>query len=433
MNRFLFLLVFIASCLFQLGCSSTTGRTERTVKEPSLEEWLAIAPANRSYIYDESFCTKISSKKEIEIAKKLLFEDLKKQGLDQLKQSWENKSFSYGDFTMPIKIKTFGEAPKEGHSLYISMHGGGGAAPAVNDQQWNNQINLYQPKEGIYVAPRAPTDTWNLWHQAHIDVLFDELIQAAVLVAGVNPNKIYLTGYSAGGDGTFQLAPRMADRFAAAAMMAGHPNETTPDGLRNLPFAIFMGAKDAAYKRNEEAEKWGKLLDNLQKTDPKAYIHNVQVVPNKGHWMDRVDTVGINWMAQFSRNPLPQKIVWKQDDCHHETFYWLSVNKKEIKTGQRIVVERKENTINILENDSETLSIYLNDDMFNLDLPIIIQYQGKKIFEGFATRTIQTVYKSLEQRMDKNLTFCSEIIVSDNQTVKANVTYSMPVPGRTFR
>jgi predicted esterase len=417
MNRFLFLLVFISSCLFQLGCSTTTVRTESTSKELSLEEWLAIDPTKRSYIYDEWFCIKNSSKKEIEIAKKLLFEDLKKQALDKLKKSWEEKSFSSGEFTMPIKIKTFGKAPKEGHSLYISMHGGGGAAPEVNDKQWNNQINLYQPKEGIYIAPRAPTDTWNLWHQAHIDVLFDELIKAAVFVAGVNPNKIYLTGYSAGGDGTFQLAPRMADRFAAAAMMAGHPNETTPDGLRNLPFAIFMGAKDAAYKRNELATKWGKNLDSLQKTDPNGYIHNVQIVPNKGHWMDRVDTVGINWMAQFTRNPLPQKIVWKQDDSHHETFYWIGVDKSNIKTGKRIVIERQNNTINILENYSESLSIYLNDEMLNLDKPVILQYQGKIIFEGKIPRKIQTVYKSIEQHLDEHLIFCSEIVVLNNQNI----------------
>ena len=58
--------------------------------------------------------------------------------------------------------KVFGDAPEGGRSLWISMHGGGGAPARVNDGQWKNQIKLYQPKEGIYVAPRAPTDTWNL-------------------------------------------------------------------------------------------------------------------------------------------------------------------------------------------------------------------------------------------------------------------------------
>ena len=58
------------------------------------------------------------------------------------------------------------------------MHGGGGAPAEVNDKQWQNQISLYQPAEGIYMAPRAPTDTWNLWHQDHIDVFFALFIQS---------------------------------------------------------------------------------------------------------------------------------------------------------------------------------------------------------------------------------------------------------------
>ena len=33
----------------------------------------------------------------------------------------------------------------------------------------------------------------------------------------------------------------MSDRWAAAAMMAGHPNETQPLGMRNVPIAIQVG------------------------------------------------------------------------------------------------------------------------------------------------------------------------------------------------
>ena len=83
---------------------------------------------------------------------------------------------------------------------------GGGAPSAVNDKQWENQKKLYTLDEGIYLAPRAPTDTWNLWHQAHIDPLFDRLISDLVVLEDVNPDRVYLMGYSAGGDGVFQLA-----------------------------------------------------------------------------------------------------------------------------------------------------------------------------------------------------------------------------------
>ncbi|MFG0291836.1 MAG: transglutaminase domain-containing protein, partial [Phycisphaerales bacterium JB050] len=172
---------------------------------------------------------------------------------------------------MKLLKREFGEAPESGHSLWISMHGGGGAPPEVNDQQWRNQIRLYTLDEGIYIAPRAPSDTWNLWHRAEIDALFDHLIESAIVSWGVDPNRVYLLGYSAGGDGVYQLAPRMADRYAAASMMAGHPNDASPLGLRNLPFALFMGGKDSAYNRNKVVQQWGDRLDDLQKQDPAGY------------------------------------------------------------------------------------------------------------------------------------------------------------------
>ena len=81
-------------------------------------------------------------------------------------------------------------------------------------------------KFSVYLAPRAPTDTWNLWHQAHIDRMFQRLIENLVVFENVDPNRVYLMGYSAGGDGVYQVAPRMADRFAAAAMMASAGRES---------------------------------------------------------------------------------------------------------------------------------------------------------------------------------------------------------------
>jgi hypothetical protein len=50
-------------------------------------------------------------------------------------------------------------------------------------------------------------------------------------------------------------------------MMAGHPNETSPIGLRNIGFTLHMGALDSAYNRNKIAAQWAVLLDSLQKAD----------------------------------------------------------------------------------------------------------------------------------------------------------------------
>src|SRR5690606_5890083 len=118
-------------------------------------------------------------------------------------------------------------------------------------------------------------------------------------------------GYSAGGDGVYQLAPRMADRFAAASMMAGHPNETSPLGLKNLPFALHMGALDSAYERNLKAEQWEAMLDSLEDAAPSAYIHQVVLHEGRGHWMKLQDAIALPWMKNYQRNALPESVLWK--------------------------------------------------------------------------------------------------------------------------
>ena len=51
-------------------------------------------------------------------------------------------------------------------------------------------------------------------------------------------------------------------------MMAGHPNDASWLGLRNVAFAIQAGGRDAAYNRNKVAQEWIDRLDKLHKDDP---------------------------------------------------------------------------------------------------------------------------------------------------------------------
>ena len=129
------------------------------------------------------------------------------------------RSISLGDHEMRFETRSYGKAPESGRALFISMHGGGGAPAAVNDSQWKNQVRLgdaYRQDGSLYLAPRAPTNTWNLWHQAHIDAFFDRLIEKLIVLENIDPDRVFFIGYSAGGDGVYQLAPRMADRLAGA-------------------------------------------------------------------------------------------------------------------------------------------------------------------------------------------------------------------------
>ncbi|MFM7073526.1 MAG: transglutaminase domain-containing protein [Planctomycetota bacterium] len=378
----------------------------------ALEKFLTQDAATRGAIDAQPFAATPLTRADAERAEKLLWQAhaavLQASRADELKSN----KLKLGQWEMPIHIRRLGEKPATGWSLYISLHGGGGTTPAVNDGQWNNQKRLYTPTEGLYVAPRAPTNTWNLWHQDHIDGLFDRLIESLIAIEDIDPNRVYLLGYSAGGDGVYQLAPRMADRFAAAAMMAGHPNETSPLGLRNLPFAIYMGGLDAAYNRNKTAADWQTQLGKLREHDPKGYPHQVTIYPDKGHWMDRQDASAIPWMAQKTRDPLPQKIVWKQDDVTHSRFYWLAVDDGERRERTEVFADREGQRIDLRSDSVSRLRVRLNDKMLDLDRPVVITRAGKPLLTKRISRSIGTLQRTIAERGDPRSIFSSELTVT---------------------
>ncbi len=400
-------LVFILFICLQSGSA-------QNIKK--LKIWLS-SPA-QSALDKQAFATNPLSLDEAKEVTQLLWVNEKDSIKKKLDGEWQKRVFEYKNYSLKFIYKVFGEKPKDGHSMYISLHGGGGAAPAVNEQQWQNQMVLYSPKEGVYVVPRSPTDTWNMWHQDYMDYFLDHLIRSAIVFADVNPNKVYILGYSAGGDGVYQLAPRMADHWAAASMMSGHPGDASTLNLRNLPFSIYAGNLDSAYNRNVLAKKWGNMLDSLQKKDPAGYVHDVHIYPDMPHWMSRRDTIAIPWMAKYLRNPLPEKVVWKQDDVLREYLYWLAVPSSCMKAGNEIIAEYKNNTINILKCDSDMVIINLNDLMMDLDKPITVLFKGEKIFKGKVKRTMLAMWQSIKTRGDANFIFSAQLKIEKGKMIK---------------
>jgi poly(3-hydroxybutyrate) depolymerase len=365
----------------------------------ALEAWIA-RPTSITKNDDPVLQTALT-RDESARAKELLLKSRLAQLADERREEFDNKSLNHGSHTLRWMARTFGDNPADGRSLWISMHGGGNAPTAVNDRQWTNQSRLYEPAEGIYVAPRAPTDTWNLWHEAHIDPLFQRLIDDYVALGGVNPDKVYLLGYSAGGDGVWQLAPRMADRFAAAAMMAGHPNEASVHGLRNLPFAVFVGGDDTAYNRHKIVAERAAELDQLSQENPGGYIHLSRVYQGVGHWMNKQDAEALPWMAPFRRQPWPHKVVWVQDDVVHRRFYWLQIPlDAPITDRARITATIEANTITVTGDVPPGLQLRLSDALLDLDQPLTVLVNGKEVFSGKAVRQAAVLRESLEERAD---------------------------------
>ena len=361
------------------------------------EAWLARPDADRGVPPNFRF-----TRAETERLITLVWNDLCKARADSAAEELASKKIVIGDKTLKWLEKVFGDAPDGKHSLWITMHGGGQATKEENDRNWKGYYGRYEfPTGSINVAPRAPADTWNMWHIDEVDGLFDRLIADMVSQRGVDPNRVYLIGYSAGGDGVYQLAPRLSDRFAAAAMCAGHPNDVTPEGLRNLPFFLYMGGEDSAYRRNSVVREFSGKLDALQAADPAGYVHRLTVYAGLPHNMQGREAEMIPRMSPLVREAWPKRVVWKQNaHASHARFYWLERAPEAGRPNEVYAAHVEGQTISIEAPGSGSLTLRLSDALLDLDRPIRVFAGGRVVFEGSVLRSFEAVVRSLRERED---------------------------------
>lgn len=329
------------------------------------------------------------------------WKDLTKERAASAEAEVAAKKIVLHDKTLKWLEKTFGDAPFGQRTLWITLHGGGEGTEEENDRNWHGYFGRYEfPPGSINVAPRAPANTWDMWHVPWVDDLFDRLIADFVLRRGVDPNRVYLIGYSAGGDGVYQLAPRLSDRFAAATMCAGHPNKVTPEGLRNLPFFLYMGGADAAYNRNTVVREFSAKMDVLEAGDPAGYQHRLTVYPGLPHNMQNREAEAIPRMAACTRVPWPRRVVWKQDDVTHTRFYWLERPANEVEPYQVYAARVDGQTITLETPAGGDATLRLSDSLLDLDQPVRVVAGGKTVFDGRVPRSFAAIIQSLRERED---------------------------------
>ncbi len=92
----------------------------------------------------------------------------------------------------------------------------------------------------IAVAPQSPAET--RW-PAHLDAL-DTLLDHILADHAADPNRVYLTGLSLGGQGTWEWALAKPERFAAIAPICGWGQPELACNLKDMPVWAFHGALD---------------------------------------------------------------------------------------------------------------------------------------------------------------------------------------------
>ncbi|MDF5739386.1 MULTISPECIES: prolyl oligopeptidase family serine peptidase [unclassified Nostoc] len=131
----------------------------------------------------------------------------------------------------------------------LFLHGAGERGSNLDDlkKQGVTKIVEQQPDfPFIVISPQCPRGEY--WNIERLSVLLDQVMSGHKPQNGyasyVDPDRVYLTGLSMGGYGTWHLAAAQPQRFAAIAPICGGGNPQAAGKLKNLPVWAFHGARD---------------------------------------------------------------------------------------------------------------------------------------------------------------------------------------------
>lgn len=157
--------------------------------------------------------------------------------------------------------------------LMIFLHGSGEAGTDLNNVKMHGPPKLIEAGKKfpfIVVSPQAPPRTG--WQVEMLKGMLDDLKKKYK----VDNDRVYLTGLSMGGFGTWSFAEKFSADLAAIAPICGGGDATKAWTLRHLPVWCFHGAKDDVVPPAASQ----KMIDSLKK-----YNSNVKftLYPDANH------------------------------------------------------------------------------------------------------------------------------------------------------
>ncbi len=198
--------------------------------------------------------------------------------------------------------------------LSVELHGAGGSSGVPDD------FGGARPHLAIRVDGRGIASNYaNLSERDVLDAIAD-----VRRFYNVDESRIYLFGVSMGGFGTWSLACRYPDLFAASAAYCGAPGVNAIENLSNLP--IWLLHDDADWAVVIDRERWaGRLLKKW------GYPVKVNVSHGFGHdapaGAARAGLKIDEWLLAQRRSDAPQSVVYTTTAPSRGKAYWVAIRE----------------------------------------------------------------------------------------------------------
>jgi predicted esterase len=216
----------------------------------------------------------------------------------------------------------------------------------------------------IVVSPQASRQEQR-WSAADLYALLQNCKQKY----RVDPDRIYLTGLSMGGFGTWSLAMEHPEEFAAVVPICGGGDTTDIWKLRHTPVWAFHGAKD----KNVPLALGQKMISALQVYNPSAKL---TIYPEAEH---------DSWTVTYNNDSLYQWLLMQKRFEYQSTTINSDLLKKYSGTyvgsdNDTVVMQIKENALQALVHNKTFPLQPASDTVFFIDKhePVDIRFTTGK-------------------------------------------------------
>ncbi len=329
---------------------------------------------------------------------------------------------------------------RKGGGLMISMHGGGEGVGAAGDADsiWGSATSA----GFTVISPEVMKKVSSAWNEEPEERFVLELIDAAVRTFDCDTDRVVLAGHSMGGDGSWMIGGRNADRIAAAAPLAGSVMPYMKPGALNrleTPRAQYQGLMEGVLPNLMHVPYWIHHSDDdrneaihpddiatghlksLQERFPGRYAFHYDRVTGNGHALPKGGVKPIvKWLAEQKRTPYPKEVVWETWWRWKTRFHWLrsAAHDEAWRFHARITGPNRvdvSGTTKPLPGKAipkeMPLTILLSPELFDLAQPLVITSGGKVLHEGPAPVTAWALLATTLDRGDRKQWFRGHVDV----------------------
>ena len=198
--------------------------------------------------------------------------------------------------------------PMKKYPLVVALHGSGGRPKPNFGKKFNGKYLMVQPWGRGDLAYEGLAD---------YDVM--RIIEYMKEWYNIDSSRIYITGGSMGGRGTWGVATRHPDTFAAAAPICGWADGLSLENLKNIPIFNQHGQKDWTVSIDQSRF----AVDQLQK---RGYSIAHKEFPEAGHSIANKYPV-IDWLLTFQKPKKTLAVVYSCQNPEWGKAYWTSILK----------------------------------------------------------------------------------------------------------